>query len=376
MVAVILDQRECSPLARRHFAVALEPPADTLELGQRLEHSGIRNIELDRNGNRRQRIEHVVAAGQVQHHVQVRQDDTVAALHSEVHLCAGRSHIDGAHLRVFGKTVAGDRTGDLGHDVAHRRIVGTKNGGAVERHAVQEVDERRFQPVEVVPVGLHVVGVDIGHDRHDRQQVQERGVRFVGLHHDVVAAAQPGVGADAVEASADHEGRVQPGFGQHARHQAGGGCLAVGAGDRDALFQAHQFGQHQRARNHRDAFAPGFQHLGVVGVDSGGRDHRVGAVYVGRVVAGEDPDPQFAQAAQRGTGGKIGTRDGVAQVEQHLGDTRHAGAADADEVDVFDRVFHSGPVGIGGSCQFLASRDHVRRGPGLFQFPGGYGAGQ
>ena len=71
-----------------------------------------------------------------------------------------------------------------------RRIVGAQDRDAVERHAVQEVDEGLLELREIVPVGLHVVGVDVGDHRHHRQQVQERRVGFVGLDHDVVAAAE------------------------------------------------------------------------------------------------------------------------------------------------------------------------------------------
>ena len=53
--------------------------------------------------------------------------------------------------------------------------------------------------------------------------------------------------------AADHERRIEPAFGEHARDQARGRRLAVRAGDRDALLQAHQLGQHQRARHDRDA---------------------------------------------------------------------------------------------------------------------------
>jgi hypothetical protein len=46
-----------------------------------------------------------------------------------------------------------------------------------------------------------------------------------------------------------------------------------------------------------------------------------------------DPPPQPGQAAGDLAGLQVGAGDGVAEVEQHLGDAAHADAADADEVD-------------------------------------------
>jgi hypothetical protein len=181
-----------------------------------------------------------------------------------MHLARLGAHVDGAHLRVFRKAVAGDGAGHALQDVAHGGTVHTQDRRAVERHAVQEIDKRALEPAEVVAVGLHVVGVDVGHHGHHGQQVQERCVGLVGLDHDVVAAAQLGVGACAVELAADHKGRVQARLGQHAGHQAGGSGLAVGAGNGDALLQAHQLRQHERAGHHGNFFLARGQHLGVV----------------------------------------------------------------------------------------------------------------
>ena len=138
------------------------------------------------------------------------------ALHREAHRAGVRLDVDGAHHRVGAEAVAHDRARDHRHDRAHAGVVGAQDRGAVERHLVDELDEGLLQPREVVAVGVHVVGVDVGDDRHHRQQVQERRVRLVGLDDDVVAGAEARVGAGGVEPAADHEGRVEPGLGEHA----------------------------------------------------------------------------------------------------------------------------------------------------------------
>jgi len=52
-------------------------------------------------------------------------------------------------------------------------------------------------------------------------------------------------------------------------------------------------------------------------------------------------DAQRFQAAKRRAVGPVRARNQVAQVTQYFGDTLHARAADTDEMNVLDRVFHT-----------------------------------
>ena len=52
-----------------------------------------------------------------------------------------------------------------GRIAAHVRVVDAHDRHAVERQALQEVDERARELREVVLVRLHVVGVDVGDHR-------------------------------------------------------------------------------------------------------------------------------------------------------------------------------------------------------------------
>jgi hypothetical protein len=191
------------------IAITLEAPAHALELGQRLQHRLVGYTQFHRDADGGQRVEHVVLARQVQHHIQIGQFHAVASLHREVHLGAHRAHIQRPHLGILGQSVAGDGARDLRQDVADGGVVHTHHRCAVERHAVQELDEGGLEATEVVTVGVHVVGVDVGHHRQHRQQVQERGIGLVRLDHDVFARTQLRVGTRAVEPPADHEGGVQ-----------------------------------------------------------------------------------------------------------------------------------------------------------------------
>ena len=257
-----------------------------------------------------------------------------------MHQAAFEAWIDGAHLRGLVKAVGGDRLGDARHDFAHVRVVDAQHRHAVEGQPLAEIDEGGFQALEIMAVGVHVIGVDIGDDRDHRRQIQERGIGFVGLGHQKITLAKPRIGAGGGELAADDVGRIHPRFAENAGDQAGGGGLAVGAGNGDAALQPHQFGQHQCARHDGDFLLARGDDFGI-GFLHGSRSHHrigVGDVFAGMVVM--DARAQTCQPLRHRVVGQIGAGYCIAQVQQHLGDAAHADAADAHEVDMFDGVFH------------------------------------
>ena len=147
-----------------------------------------------------------------------------------------------------------------------------------------------------MPVGVHVVGIDVGDDGEHGQQVEEGSIGLVGLDHDVLARTQPCIGTSAVEPPTDDEGGVQPTGSQHAGDQAGGGGFAVRAGNGHAFLAAHQLGQHHGTGHHGQQLGVCGHHLGVVGLDGGGGDQAVGPFDVGSIVADVNLRPQVRQA--------------------------------------------------------------------------------
>ena len=125
------------------------------------------------------------------------------------------------------------------------------DGGAVERHLVDEGDERVADGVEGAVV-IEVLGVDRGDHGDRRRELEERAVGLVGLGHQVLALPEPRVGAEARHAPADDDGRVEAALGEHGADHRRGRRLAVRAGDRDAVLEPHQLGQHLGARDHGD----------------------------------------------------------------------------------------------------------------------------
>ena len=155
-------------------------------------------------------------------------------------------------------------------------------------------------------IGVHVVGIDIGHHRHDRIQVQKRCIRFISLHHDVVTGTEFGIRTSTDESPANHESGVEIGGCQHTGDQTGGGGFAMRTCNGNALFQTHQLGQHHGARHHRHEFLMGRHHFRVVRLHGRGCDHRASTGNVRRIMTDLGANPHGLQASKHWTISDVG----------------------------------------------------------------------
>ena len=168
------------------------------------------------------------------------------------------------------------------------RVVDAQDGDAIERQPLREIDERALQPLEVVPVCLHVIGVDVGDHREHGGQIQERRIGFVGFGDQEIALAEARVRAGRKQPAADDERRVEPAFGEHRGDQLVVVVLPCVPAIAMPCFKPHQLGEHQRARHDRNpAFARGGD-FRVVRRDGGRHDDDVGIGDIGRRVADRD----------------------------------------------------------------------------------------
>ena len=208
---------------------------------------------------------------------------------------------------------------------------------------------------------VEMLGVDIGDDGDVGRQLQKRAVALVGLDHHPVAGAEPRIGAISVDDAAVDHGRVESGGVEQRRHQRGGRRLAVRAGDGDAALEAHELGEHFGAAHDRNASLARCCELRIVALDRGRDDDDRRAAEVGRVVADENRRAVLAQALHVGVVARVRTLHVVAEVDENLGDARHADAADADEVDGADfvRQLHVANVSraAGGSARLVSGRE-------------------
>ena len=132
------------------------------------------------------------------------------------------------------------------------------------------------------------------------------------------------------------------------------------AGDGDAAFQPHQFGQHFGAAHHRQALGARGDELRIVALDGGRDDDDVGAVDIFRLMADGNLDALVAQPLDVGAVGDVRTGYAVTEIGQHLGDAAHADAADADEMHRTDvaRQFHE--VALSSSCRRASAMPTTR----------------
>ncbi len=223
---------------------------------------------------------------------------------------------------------------------AQDRIVVAGNDHAVERDTLHELQEGAAD-VAHVAVAVHVLAVDVGDDREDRRELQKGPVAFVGFGDQVLRLAEAGVGAHGVHAPADDDSRVETAGREDRRDHRSRRRLAVHAGDGNAVLEAHQFRQHFGARDYWNVQAAGFRDLGIVNRNGGTGDNYVDSGDIRRSVPFESRCTHRCQALGDGRAFQVGAGDLVAKVQQDLGNTAHADATDADEMDALDLGEHN-----------------------------------
>ena len=100
-------------------------------------------------------------------------------------------------------------------------------------------------------VMIEMLGIDIGDDDDIGGQLDEGAVRFIRLDHHPVALAEPRIGAIGIDDAAIDDGRIEAAGIEQRRDERCRRRLAMRAADRDAGFEAHQFGQHFGAAHDR-----------------------------------------------------------------------------------------------------------------------------
>ncbi len=258
------------------------------------------------------------------------------------------------NVSVGAQAVSDDAAiGDAGDQGLHLGMVEAHYGKAIERNVLDEAHEGVAQRVEGTVV-IEMLGIDVGDHRDGRGQAQERAVRFVGLDHHPVACAQPRVGAVGIDDAAVDHRRIESARVEHGGDQRRRRGLAVRAADRDRPFQPHQLAQHFGATHHRQLARPRGQHFRIILLHRTRHDHDLGVGDIVGAVADRDLDAVLDQPPRVGALGDVAALHLVAEIVQHLGDARHADAADADEMDQSDIERH---------CPHAATPDGERASP-------------
>ena len=141
--------------------------------------------------------------------------------------------------------------------------------------------------------------------------------------------------------AADNESRIHASFSQYAGNQAGGCGFAVRASHSDALLESHKLGQHQGARHYRDFIGSSCCYFRVIVTHCSRDDNHICRTKIFLRMPLVDLCAKFCQPLGRAVIGNIRAADAEAKIDQHLGNTAHTGAANADKMHGFDFMFHS-----------------------------------
>src|SRR5690348_8345434 len=180
---------------------------------------------------------------------------------------------------------------------------------------------------------IKMLAIDGGDDSDHRGKQEERPVALVGLDNDEIALAHLRVRAGVVHPTAYNKRGIETRSGENRSHHRSGGGLAVRPGHSDALFEAHQLGQHFSARNDGDLLLVRLDNLNVVRGNSGRDDHNLSAAHVFGAMPFIKRRAKLAKMFGHGCGSQIRARYGVAAREQDFGNAAHAAAADAHQVN-------------------------------------------
>ena len=352
-------------IAPSDLADLAEAALDAVEPLEPLQDRSSPRAELERDGGRGERIQDIVPAGHGHVHAFDRPAASVALQDHGVKPAAARfcRDIVGAKIGKRREAVCNDPpVADARKDALHFGMIDAEDREPVERHILDELAIGLLHPLEVA-VMFEMLGIDVGDDGDRPVEAEEAAVALVGLDDHPVALAQPRVGAVAIDDAAVDDGRVDAaGIQQRSDHRRRR-RLAVRPGDRDRLLHAHQLGEHLRAPDERQPpLDRGFD-LGIAAAD-GGRDHDDGrfAQIVGRMADGHR-NAVLPQLLDDIAVRHVGALHRIAELVHHLGDARHADAADADEVDRPDvgaeRSLHAGTPPAGT----LADLRGLRAGP-------------
>jgi len=320
-------------VAADHFHAAL----DAAEARQRRDHLSRRNTHRMCGCQRRQAVEHVVAAQQRPLHI-------TQCLPAVVH--AERAAIGSQQFRMPLQRWIEAEALDRG-PAAHRQhfgqmlILAIDDQSATRRHRAHQVMELALDRGHVrEDVGVIVFKVvEDGHQRpvvHELAAlVEEGGVVLVGLDHELAALAQAGGDAEILGDAADQETGRTTGAFQQPGEDGGGGGLAMGTGH----------GQRVSARQHLFGQPLGTGNVALAGVEHGlnggiaarecvADHHLVGARWhaVGAVALVQGDTQLLELGRHRRIDGLVAATDRMAQFPRQGGHAAHEGAGDCKDM--------------------------------------------
>src|SRR6266853_310860 len=312
------------------------------------------NIQVQRDGGCRRGVANIVHTRRVRKLEQAE----IFALVSKPELAAQtlQLHVADHQISLARRSVGNDRALHAGNDRLHIGLIDTQDRGTVKWRAIHKLGGGVLNILER-GVLIEMFAINRGHNRDHRREHQEAAVALVCFHYKIFSVAEPRGRACLVDFPADHKRGVKMRRRQHRGDDGGRGGFAVGTGYGNSVFQAHQLGEHLRARNNGNFHFVRFDDFRVVGLHGGGSHDNVRAVGIGSLVTFVHGGAEILETL--GNRGRLGVRAGnrIAERQKHFGDAAHANAADTYEVNalkIAERNHHALAL-CRFPCMFAAS---------------------
>ena len=168
MVTIVINHSDRATLRQRQFAIALEATADPAEFTQRLDDRVIRRAHFGGHRNGSERVLYVMHTRQIKRDRQARHR-AVPTHRRKVHTAVVGTYIFSADIGLRIQTITHNLFGDLRDDFVHIRIIGAQYSHTIERQAFEKINKGLLQFAEVMAIGFHMVGIDVGHHRNHRR---------------------------------------------------------------------------------------------------------------------------------------------------------------------------------------------------------------
>src|SRR6266478_3722773 len=289
-----------------------------------------RNIQVQRDGGCRRGVANIVHARRVRKLEQAE----IFALISQPERAAQtlQLHVADHQISLARRSVGNDGALHAGNDGLHVWLIDAQDRRAVKRHAIHKLDEGVLNVFER-GILVKVLAIDRCHDRDYRREHQEAAVALVCFDYKIFSFAEARGRACLVDFPADDKRGVKMRRRQHRGDDGGRSGLAVSTRYGNSVFQAHQLGEHLRARDDRNFHLVRFDDFRVIGLHGGGSYDYVRAVGIRSLVTFVHGGAEILETL--GNRGRLGVRAGdrIAERQKHFGDAAHANAADTYEVN-------------------------------------------
>src|SRR5277367_2499908 len=201
VMAVVVDHGDVV-----HDTLQVEPASHAGKFRESFAYQVSRNVEIKRDRSGRSGVSHVVHSRRMG---QAEQAEVFAAVgQAKLAVEAFQLYVADNQVGLARGPVGDDGTLHVGNNGLYVGLIEAQNRGAIERHAVHELNEGALYVFQRA-VLVEVFAVDGCNDSNHRREHQEASVALIGFHDEILAFAETRGGARLIHPAANHKGRIK-----------------------------------------------------------------------------------------------------------------------------------------------------------------------